>query len=327
MPDRDRQTILVIRLGAMGDILHALPAAASLKLSFPDKKLVWITKPKWAALLEGNPFIDEITLFDRSNAGSLAKCWHQIRAIRPLIALDFQGLVQSAVIGRAAGPQTFWGFDSKTAREPLAALFYTDRTAPPGPHRVERNLQLVQTAGAKVTTTESWIPAGAPEGQLPAAPFILASPFAGWSGKQWPMDAYIELGRLLASQGLDLVLNVSAEQEAALGPVFPLRTHVSSIAGLIDATRRASAVVGVDSGPLHLAAALRKPGVGIFGPTDPAANGPFGGSMTVLRSSDATTSYERRTQVAPSMTAISVDSVLEALLHSLHTNAGAPCSR
>jgi heptosyltransferase-1 len=248
--------------------------------------------------------------------------------IRPTIAFDFQGLIQSAAIGRAARPETFWGFDRKVARESLASMFYSHHAAPNGPHRVERNLQLIQAAGAQVTTAEGWIPVGQAEGDLPVSPFVLASPFAGWVGKQWPMAAYLELGKRLAAEGLELVLNVSAQQAAELGSDCPLRKHVSSIAGLIDATRRAVAVVGVDSGPLHLAAALRKPGVGIFGPTDPASNGPFGGSMTVLRSAGATTSYNRRSERDASMAAITVESVAAALLQSLQAQpAGAPCRR
>lgn len=328
MSNGDRESLLIVRLGAMGDILHALPAAASLRLSFPDKRLVWITKPKWAALLEGNRSIDEVVLFDRSSAGSFVRSWRHIRAIRPAVAFDFQGLIQSAAIGRAAKPGTFWGFDRKIAREPLAAMFYTHSAAPAGPHRVDRNLQLIKAAGAQAIASESWIPLGSPEGELPLGPFVLASPFAGWVGKQWPIAAYLELGRRLAAEGIELVLNVSPQQAPGLRPDCPLRRHTSSIAGLIDATRRAVGVVGVDSGPLHLAAALRKPGVGIFGPTDPASNGPFGGSMIVLRSPQAATSYDRRSQLDASMEAITVESVAEALLQSLQAQpAGAPCRR
>ncbi len=89
--------------------------------------------------------------------------------------------------------------------------------------------------------------------------------------------------------------------------------HLSGIGGLIDATRRGHAVIGVDSGPMHLAAALSKPGVAIFGPTDPASHGPYGGSLRVLRSPDAVTSYKRREEIDESMRAITPGMVLEAL--------------
>lgn len=89
--------------------------------------------------------------------------------------------------------------------------------------------------------------------------------------------------------------------------------HISSLHGLIYATRRALAVVGVDSGPLHLAAALGKPGVAIFGPTDPARNGPYGGTMKVLRQTGTETTYKRKATIDPAMSAISPEQVLEAL--------------
>jgi heptosyltransferase-1 len=104
-------------------------------------------------------------------------------------------------------------------------------------------------------------------------------------------------------------------------PFFPqdsrIVTHASGLDGLIHATRRAVAVIGVDSGPLHLAAALGKPGVAIFGPTDPARNGPYGDTLRVLRTSDAVTSYKRKDEVAASMRDISPASVMEALRNVL----------
>lgn len=320
----ESSSLLIVRLGAMGDILHALPAATSLRASFPGTRLVWLTKPRWLPLLEGNPYLDQILLFDRSSPAAILRSLRQIRLIQPAMAFDFQGLIQSAALGRASRPDVFWGFGPRIAREPLAASFYTHRAAPPGPHRAQRNLQLIQAAGAQRICHEAWVPSGRPEGDLPEGPFVLASPFAGWAAKQWPIAAYQEVGRQLAAEGLELVLNVGPQQAAELGNCAGVRTHTSSLAGLIDATRRAIAIVGVDSGPLHLAAALGKPGVAIFGPTDPSANGPFGGTITVLRSPGAVTSYERRQEPDPAMTAVNVGSVLKALFQSLQAqNAGA----
>ena len=133
------------------------------------------------------------------------------------------------------------------------------------------------------------LPAGTPEGQLPETDFVLASPLAGWRSKQWPGEHYATLAARVRSElGLPLVLN------APPGVTFPeipqAMLHTSGLPGLIHATRRAAAVVGVDSGPLHLAAALGRPGVAIFGPTDPARNGPYGNTVRVLRSPSAVTS-------------------------------------
>jgi heptosyltransferase-1 len=310
-------SILVIRLGAMGDIIHALPAAASLKLSFPKQKLYWLVAQKWMPLLEGNPYVDETISLDRQSATGV---WHyrrRLHELRPDLAIDFQGLLKSAIAGRHARPQAFFGLDRFVAREPFASLLYTHRVPVRGPHRVQRNLQLVAAAGAHAQTDEAWIPLGRPQGELPAGPFVLASPFAGWASKQWPIESYGVLAEILEKEGLKLVLNVSEHQAAHLPSMSHVRVHSSSLPGLIDATRRASAVIGVDSGPLHLAAALGKPGVALFGPTDPVQTGPYKSNMAVLRAPGTHTTYKRRRQIHASMVEISVEQVADALLQSL----------
>ncbi len=312
-------SILVVRLGAMGDIVHALPAVASLKLSFPSEELIWVVKSRWVSLLEGNPYIDNIvSLPDGSSA---LRFWKQLRSLQPRLAIDFQGLLQSAMISRLARPQVLWGFDRGVAREPFAARFYTRRAEGVGPHRVERNLQLIRAAGAEEATNEVWLPAGNPEGNLPRVPFILASPFAGWAGKQWPIEYYAQLALLLQKEGVPLVLNVSAGVASSMPHQPNFTLHVSSIPGLIDATRRAAAVVGVDSGPVHIAAGLSKPGVAIFGPTDPAATGPYGGSMLVLRTQGAETTYDRHTKIQSSMRAIDPHRVFSAVMNAMTASA------
>ena len=306
--------IVIVRLGAMGDILHALPALASLKASFPRARVRWVTAAPWLPLLEGNPQLEEVVPFQRGNAGELYRSWRELRRLKPDVAFDFQGLVQSALVGRATSPKVFWGWDGAMARESAAAWFYTRRFHAVGPHRVEANLQLIQAAGATTLVYEAWIPEGRREGTLPLGPFVLASPFAGWAAKQWPLSSYVRLAAMLQSQGISMVMNVAPSQAAALESFPNLISHPSSLAGLIFATRRAAAVVGVDSGPLHLAAALRKPGVAIYGPTNPTTHGPFGGSFTTLRAPDARTTYKRLPQIESSMRQISPEAVFNALM-------------
>jgi heptosyltransferase-1 len=308
MADNEKP-ILMVRLGAMGDIIHALPAAASLKLSFPHRKLVWVAARKWLPLLEGNPYLDSVVPFERKSVADVSATWKRLRAVGAGTAIDFQGLIQSAMVGRVAHPQEFIGLDKSLARERAASFFYTTTVKAIGPHRVQRCLQLAAAAGAARQTEEAWLPQGRAEGRLPDRPFVLANPFAGWISKQWPIEYYEKLAQLLKRDGLELVLNVP---ESRAAEIKTLHVHSSSIAGLIHATRRAVAVVGVDSGPLHIAAALNKPGVAIYGPTDPSQTGPFGKTMTVLRS-ETTTSYKRENEIHPSMKSIRPEQVAEAL--------------
>ena len=300
----------------MGDIIHTLPAVAMLRRSHPQARITWMVEPRWRPLLEANPAIDEIAEFDR--AGGLGGMWRSARSQRGQgfdLGIDFQGLIKSAAALRlAAGPAVRWGRQSP--REWPARLFYTNRAAVTDSlHIVEQHLELARAAGGGDQPLEFPLPRGWEEGTLPLGRFVLASPMAGWLGKQWPPAYYGELARRLTEElSIPLVLNVAPGSEEAARRVPGVAVHVSGIAGLIDATRRATAVVGVDSGPLHLAAALSKPGVALFGPTDPARNGPYGGTLKVIRIAGAQTTYRRdATARAASMLAISPAEVFEYL--------------
>jgi heptosyltransferase-1 len=305
--------ILVVRLGAMGDIIHTLPAVASLKHSFPGWRLAWAVEPKWAPLLEDNPFIDELLWFRRDGPAGWLENWRGLREHHYDFAVDFQGLIKSALVASAARPARIFGYHHTQLRERAAALFYSDKTESRAAHMVDRHLDLAASAGAASAVHNFPLPLGRPEGDLPRE-FVLASPLAGWNAKQWPLEYYRALAALLRREcGLPLVLNGPPSAWALFAQIQDAVGHSSGIPGLIDATRRAAAVVGVDSGPLHLAAALGKPGVAIFGPTDPARNGPYGDSMRVLRSAGAVTTYKRSTSIDESMTRISPDEVFETL--------------
>ena len=212
-------------------------------------------------------------------------------------------------------------------RERTAALFYSNKTISRSGHVVDRNLDLAVAAGASSVVRTFPLPAGRPEGELPGGTFVLACPLAGWRSKQWPLEYYGQLAvRLRRELGIPLVVDGPASAWAIFSEVPQAVAHTSTIAGLIHATRRAAAVVGVDSGPLHIAAALGRPGVAVFGPTDPARNGPYGDSFTVLRSPHSVTSYKRRAEIDPSMTRVSPDEVFEALRgHLIRQTQSAGC--
>jgi heptosyltransferase-1 len=302
----------------MGDILHTLPAVASLKHSHAGSRLTWVVEAKWAPLLEQNPFVDRVVLLRRESSASLFHSWRELRSERYDFAVDFQGLLKSAIVATLAGPDRIFGFDNALLRERAAGLFYSRKTLTPAAHVVDRNLDLAAAAGGSTTLRVFPLPAGQPEGELPSGDFVLASPLAGWGSKQWPAEHYRTLAaRLRAELGMPLVIDLPAGGRFL--PIEDAVRHVSSLPGLIHATRRAAAVVGVDSGPLHLAAALGKPGVAIFGPTDPARNGPYGGSLQVLRTAQAETTYKRNSSADESMERITPDQVFEALRTVLGT--------
>jgi len=294
--------ILVVRLSAMGDIVHTLPAVATLRESFPGARIVWAVKPRWAVLLRGNPYVDEVVETE----------WPRWRLGQFDLAVDFQGLLKSAVVARLAGARRVAGFADP--RETPAKWFYTLRAAVSARHVVERNLELAQAAGATRRRMEFPLPDFPPEGDLPEGEFVLASPLAGWRGKQWPAEYYTKLAALVRERfGWPLVVNCAPAERAEVAAIAGCRANVTSVAGLIGVTRRARAVVGLDSGPMHLAAALAKPGVALFGPTDPERNGPWGDSFAVLRAPQAVTTYRRDNIISESMRALAPEQVFAAL--------------
>ena len=302
--------ILVVRLGSLGDVIAALPAVASLKHSIPHSKITWVIDPRWAPLLEGNPYVDSVLHLDRRTITGLGQAWRELRASRFDIAVDFQGLLKSALVATLARPERIFGFNAAYAREAAASWFYSTKVPIRSYHAVERNLDLAAAAGASNILRTFPLPPGAQESELPEEDFVLASPLAGWGAKQWPVEYYSRLAeRLRRECGMALVIDAPHPLH-----IPSTETHVSTLPGLIYATRRATAVVGLDSGPLHLAAALGKPGVAIFGPTDPLRHGPYGGTIEVLRSPHAAINYRRTPEPDSSMREITPDQVFEALV-------------
>jgi heptosyltransferase-1 len=311
---RDVNNILIVRLGAMGDIIHALPGAALLKQSFPAAHISWVVEPKWAPLVTGNGLADRVVLFHRNQPETWNRTRKELREVRYDLAVDFQGLIKSALVAHFAAPERLVGFGPGRVRERPAGWFYSMRVNTTAVHVVDQALDLAAGAagaGAPRAPQTFPLPAGAPEGTLPDGPFVLACPLAGWASKQWPLEFYEKLaGMIRARLHMPVVLNGAP---GSLPEVSWAARHESGIAGLIDATRRAALVIGVDSGPLHLAAALGKCGVAVFGPTDPARNGPRGGDFEVFRASGVATTHRRGDAIDPSMWTITPEQVFAAV--------------
>ena len=338
VPINEFRRILVVRLGAMGDIVHALPAVARLKCSFPRARITWAVESRWAPLLEGNPYVDSVlplVISKWRRAPWSIATWVQFRDSRRQLraggfdlAIDFQGLFKSAMVTYLSRADRVFGFERDMVRERIAASFYSNRVASHSRHVVQQNIDLATAVGGTNGPIVFPLPEGEPEASLPPGDYVLTSPVAGWTSKQWPPEHYAELARLLwREKGLPLVMDCApahrsyGEQIVNQAPKGSCVLHVSSLAGLLAATRRAKAVVGVDSGPLHLAAALQIPGVAIFGQTDPTRNGPYGGSFNVLRASGVVTSYKRGDQIQACMLVIRPEQVWEALQAQLSQRA------
>jgi heptosyltransferase-1 len=350
--DRSPESLLVVRLGAMGDIIHTLPAVTALRSAFPETKIGWVVEDRWAELLcvrestrsgprtPASPLVDFVhtldtkawrkSLLSRETQQQISKVRHEVRDCKYEIAVDFQGAMKSAVIARLSGARMIFGMANP--REAPARIFYNRRVATTGTHMVEQYLSLAEAVAGQplVTSTIEFPRDDSAENAITkklsevGERFILINPGAGWGAKQWPAERYGEVAKELAKTGLAPLINFGpGEKELALavhsasnGEACPISC---TIAELIALTRRAKLFIGGDTGPMHLAAALGVPVIAIFGPTDPARNGPYGTRSTVLRNPDSRTSLSHTDQPDPGLLQITTDEVVTAAKRLLET--------
>lgn len=325
----DDQRFLILRMGALGDIIHTLPAVSALRESLPKAKIDWLVDQKWSPILEGNPCVDSVITMNRSSWTNVIAATRRLRRAHYSMAIDFQSLYRSAILGWASGAKRRVGFDAHYSRESGAALFYTEVIAPRSAHKVEHNLELAAAAGANRSEARFPLPA-VPEAtekvkQILAAngvsEYFVLSPGGGWGSKCWPAERYGELHRALAKRyGWRGVVSFGpAESDLAeavrrvAGEPAPL-VEMFDLRQLIALLRGAKLVIAGDTGPLHLASALGAPVVGLYGPTDPARNGPYSPRDIVVRKArPEETTYRRDNTPSSTMLAITVGGVLGAV--------------
>ena len=330
---------LLVRLGSLGDIIHTLPAASALRDTFPEARMDWVVDPKWTRLLEGNSDLSGVIHFDRKNLRGMAATIRTLRAARYTCAIDFQSLYKSALLALLSGAPRRIGFERRYAREGLASLFYTDRVRPQGAHKVEHNLTLVESAGARRSPPRFPLMIHPEEDDRAARElaaraireFFVLNPGGGWRSKCWPAERYGELHRKLAAYyGWSGVVTFGpgeedlAERVVRAGGAPPPVAIPLTLGPLMAVLRRARFMVAADTGPLHLAAALGTPVVGLFGPTDPARNGPYSPgpcNVVVRNASDSQTTYRRGTTDSPAMLSISVDQAFAAVQRCLESRS------
>jgi ADP-heptose:LPS heptosyltransferase len=274
--------IFVLKPSSLGDVVHTLPAVALVKRHWPEARLRWLINPEWATLLEGNPHVDEVVIFPRQELRGLrgllriAPWARGLRGrVRADLVLDFQGLLRSALIAKLCRAQGGRIVGLSDAREG-ARLFY-DHAAPVGDidHAVDRYLGLVAALGIDIAPPLEWPlpPGSAPAGFDAAEPFVVLHPFSRGAGKSLTPAQVAEFCRALAPRRVVLA-GRTEERVASLENATDLlnRTTVSELIWLI---RRAAFVVSVDSGPMHIAAALTPRLLSIHTWSDPRKVGPY----------------------------------------------------
>lgn len=324
------QRLLLVRLGSMGDIIHALPAAAALRDTFPGAQIDWAVEPRWVRLLKGNSDLNNVIAANRTSAAGMLATLKAVRAPRFSCVIDFQALYKSALLAFTSGAPRRIGFTSSYAREGPASILYTERLNPRGPHKVDHNLTLVMAAGAKKPQHIRFpLAIDADDEDLVTRElakhglreFFVLNPGGGWVSKCWPAERYGALYREAVKRfGWRAVVTFGpGEQHIAQNLIRtaggPAPTALLLALGpLMALLKRAKFVVSADTGPLHLASALGAPVVGLYGPTDPVRNGPYSASDVVVRNPHASvTTYRRAASYSPSMLSITVHQVVAAI--------------
>jgi heptosyltransferase I len=338
--------LLLVRLSAMGDIIHALPAVTALRAANPDLHIGWLVEERWAELLcargsdrmaersAAKPLVDSVHVanFKAWRRALLSnESWREMKALRSEVrgmkydlALDLQGAIRSAFAAQTSGATMRIG--SSQPREKPATIFYTRKLDPTGTHVIEQALSLAsEVTGRRLPYIDPLFPhdsaaevwADRTLAQLSADRFAIVNPGAGWGAKCWPTESFGTVARTLQEKGLAVVVNhgpgeealAEAVRESSGGVAVPVKC---SIGELISLTRRASLFIGGDTGPMHLAAALHVPVVALFGPTRPERNGPYGTKSIVLRNPESPDNSSHTDQPDEGLMAIQPQAVIEA---------------
>jgi heptosyltransferase-1 len=338
--------VLIVRVGAMGDVLHGLPAVAALREKIPDCFIGWAVEPRWSSLLIAathHPIVDRIhpvpTREWKRRPFSVATLREIVALRREMIAekydlcIDLQGSIRSAVIGRMAQARHFLG--SRKPAERQARALYGQRVRVEAVHVIAQACELIRAAltdsrdpaeelrPARVTLpsdteAEAWADRKLAELRVGEAGFVLLAPTAGWGAKQWPVERYRELAARLHKAGYTVLVNAGSKADLALthslAAASPAQLVECGLPQLVALTRHAKLVVGGDTGPVHLAAALGRPVVGLYGPTDPRRNGPYfpGSRVRVLRHASSRLDHARHAQTEAGLARITEDEVIAA---------------
>lgn len=293
--------ILIVKLSSIGDVIHALPALAAIRANLPDAEISWVVENRSAGILRDNRLIDNLIEVDtRSLRGGkvieeiLLDIGRQLKGLRKFsfdIALDFQGLLKSAVIAKLSKAPARFGFSKESLREPASRFLYTDTVRiEPETHVIRQNLALARAAlKIPVPAADFDFPIftsdedKAEAGEIAARAgqdFAILNPAGGWVTKLWHAEKYGALAdRLWEERGLASVIATGpGETELAERVLQNSRSGKAvltqpSLKGFYELARWAKVYVGGDTGPTHLAVAAGAPIVGIFGPTEWWRNG------------------------------------------------------
>ncbi|HWR06367.1 glycosyltransferase family 9 protein [Sporomusa sp.] len=298
--------ILIVKLSAIGDVIHALPVAPALKKCFPQAKISWVVEKTAYELLTNNPYIDEVIVFEKTNFKTVSgllrhapKFITELRSRRFDLALDLQGLFKSSIISFLSGATTRFVYENAREGSGLLSRRIVGNYA--AGHVVDRYLDVVRALGCHIDQPEFPLAITKAEAEQAGSliahaglkagiPYVVLALGANWSNKIWPAENFAELCDRLSDDGQVVPVIIGGPGEIPLlnrllehtriPPVsLVAKTSLKQLAFII---KHAQAFIGGDTGPMHLAAALGTPTIALMGPTDPIRNGPYGDSHQVI---------------------------------------------
>lgn len=281
------KSILIIKPSSLGDVVHTLPAVAAIREANPQAKITWVINPEWAPLLRGNPDVDHVHIFPRgefrglSGPGSFWPFLRKTKRLKPDVAFDFQGLLRSALIGRASGPGDFWGMSD--GREGSRLFYHHIAKVDRHVHAVERYLKLAETFGAPTPEPLRFsLPTGDPLPRFDPYPsFVLLHPFARGGRKSLKTPVIEELCRALAP--IRVVIVGKTVRKIRVSDNCVNLANQTTLLQLLWLVRAAGFTISVDSGPMHIAAALTDRLLSIHTWSDPRQVGPYNNEAWVWK--------------------------------------------
>ncbi|MEN6374943.1 MAG: lipopolysaccharide heptosyltransferase I [Smithella sp.] len=303
--------ILIVKLSAIGDVIHTLPSLAVLRKLYPDAHITWVVEEAAAGLMKNHPLLDAVLISRRKSwikslrKGEFSRPLREVRAFfgelrqRPYdLVIDFHGLLKSAMIVLLSGGKRKLGYDSM---QELSGLFYNEKIPEDmNKHAVDRYLDFPRYLGAKIEKVQFILPSdNAAETRIQSLlekyrlankKFIVVNPVAYWETKLWDDEKFAGLADLIKTKLNIEVVFTGSEQESIEKISAQMKNKAVNLVGettlpeLAYLYKKALMLITTDSGPMHLAAAVGTPVVALFGPTDPQRTGPYGPGHTIIRS-------------------------------------------
>ena len=300
--NREYKNILIIKMSSLGDVLHTLPAVAALRKGFPKARLTWLVHPQFSGFVPDPPVIDEVIYFDKVkfNKMSLGEKWSYFKEMRALLhtrkfdlVIDMHGLFKSAVLAAISGCDNRIGFCEML--EGSGFISRPIRGEHAKGHAIEQYLDVARYLDCPAGEISFPLPDLQKEWQAVLKkteavqkPYVVLVPGAWWDTKIWPAEHFVKLAEMILRDGKQVVLAGGPEdiptgaQIAALAPGVTDLTGKTSQRELGALIQHCMLYISADTGPLVIAAAMKKPLIALYGPTRPDRTGPYGNENAVV---------------------------------------------